>query len=313
MLPYFPFGNEFDHRMGTALLRPDETLVEVDEHYPTEIARKRALLTQDHRYYFQARPGTELAQWDVLERLLTEAATHYPDHFSLTQNGPDWHWQNYLLNEDQHFTFGQPDTLPLAPLDWVGRQVQEDLLILSAEEGAALVAGQLCFPNGWCLDDKFGQTFLGIHKPAPDAVQPTLQAAQKLLERIPTHRPVWRASWNFKITDQLDLSTRYSASYNDDLSQRAPDMAPDTIGDQLFIRVERQTFTRLPRSGAILFGIHTYQNLLAREAFRYDRARRMLNTLRTTPRDMLTYKAIAPFERPLLEFLEQQVANGIGL
>lgn len=313
MLPYFPFGDEFDHRMGTTPLRPEETLVEVDEHYSSEIRHKRELLAYDHRYYFQAQPGTETAQWDVLERLLPEAAQQYPHHFSLTRSGADWHWQNHRLGEEYRFVFDDSDSLPLAPLDWLGRQVQEDLLILSADGTASLVAGQLCFPNGWCLDDKFGQTFLGIHRPAPTMVQPTLQAAHKLLERIPVHRPIWRASWNFKITSQLDMSTKYSATYSDNLTRLAPTLTPDTIGEQVYIRIERQTFTRLPRSGTVLFGIHTYQNALTNEAIQYDRARRMLGTLRTTPREMLIYKAIAPFEHALVGFLEQQVANGSGL
>ena len=308
MLPYFPFGNEFDHRMGTAPLQAHESLVEVDDEYTHEIALKRDLLARDHRYYFQAQPDTELAQWDVLERLLNQAVEHYPQHFSLTQSGDNWHWQNHRLDEEQRFTFGDSATLPLAPLDWVGRQVQEDLIILSADGTATLVAGQLCFPNGWCLDDKFGQTFMGIHRPAPGMVQPTMQAAHKLLERIPAHRPIWRASWNFKITDQLDLSTQYSAGYNNDLAQLAPTLTPESIGDQIFIRIERQTFTRLPRSGAILFGIHTYQNTLANEATDADRARRMLGTLRTTPLEMLTYKAIAPFEDAMTGFLKEKIA-----
>ncbi len=304
MLPYFPFGNEFDHRMGTAPLQAHESLVEVDAEYLHEIIHKRELLAHDHRYYFQAQPDTELAQWDVLERLLTEAAERYPHYFSLTKSGDTWHWQNFRLAEGQHFTFGDAATLPLAPLDWVGRQVQEDLIVLSADGTATLVAGQLCFPNGWCLDDKFGHTFLGIHQPAPTMVQPTMQAAHKLLERIPLHRPIWRASWNVKITDQLDLSTRYSAGYANDLARLAPTLAPDTIGDQVFIRIERQTFTRLARSGAILFGIHTYQNTLGNEATDPDRARRMLGTLQTTPREMLDYKAIAPFQDALIGFLK---------
>jgi len=34
------------------------------------------------------------------------------------------------LGETTTFTPGDAATLPLAPLDWVGRQVQEDLLVL---------------------------------------------------------------------------------------------------------------------------------------------------------------------------------------
>src|SRR6266567_3575328 len=60
-----------------------------------------------------------------------------------------WVWRNRLLDNETHFVLGEHDSLPLPPLDWVGRQVQEDLLILrgTTEDGMSLVAGHLCFPN----------------------------------------------------------------------------------------------------------------------------------------------------------------------
>ena len=142
-----------------------------------------------------------------------------------------------------------------------------------------------------------------------------MKAAQNLMERLPVGRPVWRLNWSIKATDQLDMTTRRMPELNRQLSERLPFFTPETIDSQVFIRIERQTLTRLPRSKAILFGLHTYQNRLDHElAQRTDRtggdaayrpaAQQLLNVLTTTPPAMLDYKGISPFLTPLLGYLQ---------
>ncbi len=164
MLPYFPFGQQFNDKMGTASLSESDRLIEVDTQYESDVALKRQQLSELPGYYFQVLPGHETAQWDVLEAVLRDLARSHPDQFSLQTTGDCWHWQNHLLHEETTFTVGELTSLPLAPLDWVGRQVQEDLLLLAGPE-ATLVAGQLCFGNDWCLDEKIGLPFWQIHAP----------------------------------------------------------------------------------------------------------------------------------------------------
>jgi hypothetical protein len=307
-LKYFPFGEEFDLRMGTAVFKESDSLVEVDEdHYLAEINLKRSLLKEDHRYYYRANANTELAQWDVVEKVLTDLAKFYPASFVLNRDGDNWFWQNKITGESLDFVFGSKKSLPLQPLDWVGRQVQEDLVILSNDGTASLVAGQLCFPNGWCLDDKFDQPFLTIHAPAPKMVEPTMQTAQKLMEKITSSRPVWRCSWNFKTSGQIDLSSKYTTQYNEDLLKIFPMLTPENIGDKIYVRIERQTISRLPKSNCILFGIHLYQNTLNDENLDTIQTRNMLSVLKTTPRGMLDYKAITPFIDALLGYLENRL------
>ncbi len=308
MLPYFPFAQRFNDKVGTALLTETDALIEVDAQYRAEIALKRNLLTELPDYYYQALPGHETAQWDVLEVVLNSLEQTYPDSFSLRKTGNHWHWQNHLLNETLSFTFGDAAALPVSPLDWAGRQVQEDLLVLASNDGSSLqpslVAGQLCFGNVWCLDEKMGLPFWEIHAPINGIVPPMMRAAQKIMERLPVGRPVWRLNWNIKITDQLDMTSRRMPELNQLLHDRLPHYTPETIGSQLFLRIERQTLTRLPRSGAILFGLHTYNNRLDAElAERHHAAQNLLNVLETAPPALLDYKTVSPFLPPLLAYL----------
>lgn len=304
-LTYFPFGSEFDLRMGTSLLTEKDRLIDVDEkHYLPEIKAKRELLHSDHRYYYRSLPHTQLAQWDVLDKVLTDLSFIDPHHFILHKEKDAWHWINKRLNEEVSFVLGDENSLPLEPLDFAGRQVQEDLVILSNDERAALVAGQLCFANGWCLNDKFNQPFLTIHAPAPKLISPTMQTAQKLMEKIQDSKPVWRCSWNFKIWSNLDLSSKYNAAYNDELKEAAPQLTAENIGERMYLRIERQTISRLPRSGCVLFGIHLYQNKLDDEMMTKQQAQNMRDVLLTTPKEMMDYKTITLFKEALIGYLE---------
>ena len=116
-------------------------------------------------------------------------------------------------------------------------------------------------------------------------------------------------SWNMKIRNQLDFSSKYSDWYNDLLRQEASTFDENNIAENVFIRIEKQTVTRLPRSGGLLFGLHTHQSSVFEECQDLERAKCVLGVLKTTPRELLDYKAVTPFEEVLLSYLEQKI-NG---
>lgn len=313
MLPYFPFQQAFNERPGTLPVKAGDVLIEVDAHYEAETAQKNTLLTDVPGYYFRAELGTEAAQWDVLEAVLTDLMRQQPAQFLLRKEGDSWHWENHRLGTLQSFVFGDSGTLPLAPLDWAGRQVQEDLLLLDGPE-ATLVAGQLCFGNAWSLDEKMGLPFSAIHAPVNPIVPPMMQAAQTIMARLPVGKPLWRLNWSLKTSNQLDMTTRRLPELQAQMADLLPRLNAANAGEHVWVRIERQTLTRLPtrrwygiptaRSGAILFTVRTYQNRLADECHeRPDAAQRLLSVLETTPPPMLDYKGITPFLAPTLGWL----------
>ncbi len=309
MLPYFPFKDDiFKMAMGVQAL-DSGCLIEIDrEHYQSELALKNELLMDASHDYFQAMPDTEPLQWEVVDLLLQNMAIHYPHYFTLIKDGNRWTWSNHLLNEETRFVFGQRESLPVPPLDWVGRQVQEDLLILrSTEDGSMLlVAGQLCFPNAWCLDDKMQQSFLAIHSNVPLFAEYLGRSSSLLLQRLKVQRPVWRLNWSIKAGSRLNHTPRF----HHEEQQSVREITADNVGERCFLRIERQGLARLPGTNAVLFTIHTYMTPLAQVVNTADTARRMYNVVKTMPEEMVIYKAIAPFIDVLLDYLVAQCQPG---
>lgn len=278
-----------------------DTVVEVDEHYQHEIQLKRQLLSGDHSYYYQSILSDSAAEWDVVEKVIDDLVRHDPVNFSIFKNSDSWTFENKRLNEKQTFIFGNNATLAYSPMDWIGRQIQEDLVILNTE--GVVVAGQLCFPSGWALEEKIGKQFIEVHAPLPKLTNPMIHAASKLIERIPVGKPVSRNNWGFRLGDQLDLSSKHSTAYRKELQEESTTLTLKSIGEKIFLRVEHQTLSRLMRSGYVLFTIHTYNSPLYVEAANEERRARMFSFLQSTPADMIEYKMMSQFIDLLKDYL----------
>lgn len=288
--------------MGVHALN-DNSLIEVDEtSYHEELILKQCLLSEEYDQYFRALPDTEAMQWDVVELILPTMAALYPRHFVLLTNGNSWLWRNHLLNTETQFLLGDDRSLPLPPLDWLGRQVQEDLLIMSDAPGMPLVAGHLCFPNSWCLEDKLGLSLLDIHLPVPLFAETVGRSTSLLLERLKVGRPVTRVNWSIKATSRLNFMPRYA--YEE--QQAYQHLTSENIGERCFLRLERQTLSRLLHTKAVLFTIRTYQAPIMEVVHIADYARRIAGVVRTMPYEMQAYKALAPCADMLLAYLDRQ-------
>jgi hypothetical protein len=239
----------------------------------------------------------------VVEKVVNDLIIHDPTNFSVVKEGGVWHWRNNVLDETHTFAFGD-NNFSIAPLDLIGRQVQEDLILLNPL--GEVVAGQLCFPSGWSLHEKLGKQFVEVHAPLPSLTNPMIQAANKLIERLPSGKPVSRNNWGFRLDDQLDLSTKHSLAYREKLSAVIPNLSHQEFGERIFLRVEHQTLTRLQKSKFVLFTIHSYNSSIADECKSVQRLNTMLSFLKSTPADLIEYKVMTPIIDRLIYYIERE-------
>jgi hypothetical protein len=205
----------------------------VDEAYAGQMALRDRLIGERRARVLARTEGSEAAEGEALETVLA----HLPEGFH--RAGPE------VTRPDGAVVNLYADT----PLAVAGRLVQEDLCVLEKPDGAdehLLSAAILCFPASWTLSEKMGRPLGAIHGPVPD-YDPTMTArVQRLFDAIRPGRPLWRQN-----------ALLYACP---DLYQPRSEAAPrdDTGADTPYLRSERQCLLRLPKTGAIVFSIHTY-------------------------------------------------------
>jgi hypothetical protein len=112
-------------------------------------------------------------------------------------------------------------------------------------------------------------------------------------------KPVWRLNWS--VIDDPELfqpETRPRPA-------SAPPVTAVNAGQWLWVRMERQTLRRLPRSGDILFTIRIYRHPLADLADQPDRAARLAAALQGLDPDMAAYKSLEAYKEAAIEWLRQ--------
>ena len=140
--------------------------------------------------------------------------------------------------------------------------VPEDLCLLEKKEnGYVMTAASVCSPSNWILQEKIGQTVDFIHDPVPDYNKLLSERVNRFLEGLPSGRVLLRYNWSIQSDNEL--------FWRDDLNPNSGIV--NSSNPNLYWRIERQTFVRLPASGAIVFGIrvflHSFDSLRNIEGF----------------------------------------------
>ena len=287
-----------DGRPGTAFEEP----IDVDEHYLAEM-RDRALVLDEDPLRCQSQPHMEMAGWDTLELLMSCKARSYPEWFSLDRNGDDWHWINRPMGIDQRFRFGDATTLPYSPLEYITRQAQGDFAVLDERQGNLWMdAGIVTTQADWSLDFDIGMNFFEWHAPVPLAHEKGIfERALKYLLAVQQGNPARRLNWTMTVNPRLDTSPENFHKWGPENMQ----ITPENVADKLFLRIELQSFWRLPRSNAVLFPIRCYF-LSMRDLSTVPKwATRLHRILQTLPPELSTYKGLDNFRQIAIDWLSQ--------
>jgi dimethylamine monooxygenase subunit A len=291
---YQPFRNgPWRLAMGIKALDPAEW-IEIDERLIEQLAVRRRLLRERRAEVVAALPESSPGQGELLELLLDHLPERFPEHYRRSAG----RIENRATGE--HFEIDAwNDAGAGAPLELAGRLVQEDLCLMQrSDAGYRLVAAVLCFPAHWRLADKLGRPLEAIHAPVPDFGERLAAPVDRFFVNIQVERPVWRLNWSLVDTPELFLPPEHRG--------HPRPIAAERMGEELWLRVERQTLRRLPRSGDVVFGIHTHVEPLAAAIDSTDAAQALAARVREMPEPMARYKSIWPIRAPLLAWLDAQ-------
>jgi len=239
--------------------------IEIDRHFDAQLAEKRRLYAEREPDVLVAEPDTLGAQAEVLALLTAHLLDRFPERYRPSEDGG-------------MLAAGQPAVTAAdmreRPLHAASLLVQEDLILMRrGESGWRLAAGSLCFPSSWVLTEKFGRPLQEIHRPVPGFGTGTRNAEiiGRMFDSL-QGQGVMRWNWSLQLDGAL-----YHPFSNAERDARAAGR-PSRFGDdeavaRCFVRVERQTLRKLPRSGDILFTIRIHLDPLDALARHSDRAR----------------------------------------
>jgi hypothetical protein len=267
--------------------------IEPDERIAVELAEKARLLRDHHPEVFAVLPEATESAKEVLEVL----AAHLPARFPTLYRREGPRLTNLVMQET--WDLAQP---ALHPLELAGRLVQEDLCLMAREttrEVYRLVGAAVCFPTRWRLADKLGQPLQAIHAPVPGYDAQLAAPLERLFARLQPDKPVWRCNWSLVDDPTLFQPTGPGGRAG------TGEITADNAGEKVWLRIERQTLRRLPRTQAIVFTIRVHVRPLHSLTRCPEQAARLAATLRALPEPMRVYKSLPPFLAAVVTWLDR--------
>lgn len=234
-LPMAPWAHPATARLpGIQPLDPKEWII-CDDAYSGQMAQRDVLISEKrdsvHRLNETARP----AALELLDLVLADLKARH----------------DFRVTEAE---VTRPDGVRILidrgiPLLTLGRLVQNDFCLMERDGTGhwRLTGAILCFPASWSLIEKFGRELGGIHDPVDVYDDDLARRVARLFDAMHPDRPLWRAN-----------ALAYADPALHQPRQEDDPRTPPTGVAQRFLRSERQTLRKLPRSGAVAFGIHTY-------------------------------------------------------
>jgi Haem-dependent oxidative N-demethylase, alpha subunit-like len=146
-----------------------------------------------------------------------------------------------------------------SPLEQAAARVSDDLCILLPDDAGhwTLRAASLVAPTFWSLADKIGQPLAGLHTTVPAANPGLVSRISRMFDGLAPGTVLERFNWTVQAGP-----ARFTPS-SEPLKAMARAAPVEAALELLHFRVERQTITKLPRTGAVVFTIRTCMDPLA--------------------------------------------------
>lgn len=178
----------------------------------------------------------------------------------------------------------------------LGKVWEPDLLLMKAPSMAAqpeLLAGAVCFPSSWALEEKMGKGLDVIHGPVPTLNEQFANPVQQFLSRMKPGISWERINWGLSRSPEL----------NQHPGRGLPRLDATVTLDEVWFRAEYQSLVSLPKSGGVMFGIRLVIEPLTALLSDVEFVEGLRKAARTMPEPIARYKGLLPARDRLLELI----------
>ncbi|OJK04248.1 hypothetical protein ASPACDRAFT_23094 [Aspergillus aculeatus ATCC 16872] len=262
-----PFKPRYHITMGIETTTLSE-IVQIDKHYLSRIQLRTALIQHKKTAVLGTTPRAVPAVRELYNFLVND---YLPQRYGAifhrlppSPNHPE-SITNTITGETIPCT---PPTDPEEALAIIGRQVEEDLLLLlppapttgpktephpDEKKQMSLEAFIGCFPNGFSWADKFTKSLAAIHVPVPDYTAKLRGSMDRYLGRLAVGTVVKRANWTVSVDGELHAADSMHLYEGETVEE-----VKVLDAEKARLRCERQVLFRLPSSNAVVFVVRTY-------------------------------------------------------
>ncbi|CCM03919.1 uncharacterized protein FIBRA_06070 [Fibroporia radiculosa] len=288
--------------------------IEIDNEYVWYLDEKARVIREQGKVVIDSLPENDDACTELLETLADYLPKRFPTLFqsipvdpAKTPMKPSGYGKSVgIVNKVTGERFENVQELKgTDALLVVSRLVQDDFLMArERDDGKSyLVGGLIVFPGSYLLSEKINQPLHEIHAPVPN-IKKMMMSIERTMARFSPDRPFERSSW--MIVDDRELF------WHNIISNTMPeDMHPK----DLFLRIDHQTFRKLPRSKGVVFGVHPVLKKIG-DLADSPLVPALMAKIHTDANDeLMEYKKSEKYCGRLLPYLreltEQQVAKGL--
>jgi len=290
-----------DFTIGLRPVRKSEW-IQFSPHHADNMRAKRSRLGAQCDRYYRTLPESLHAQRELRDLVVAHLVTDHADRYALSGATLT------SRHESRAWRLDDPQTEPLRQLSDV---TEEDFMLLEERDGVMrITASSNAYSSSGRLVSAVGETVHWAHIPVPTLSDKLGVRIDRVLSSVHEDTPCERFNWQvtplatlFFPDDPHRANANAMQAVRDALYRE-----PARAGELLFIRVERQTLSRLPASRAVAFSLHTYSDPLSVLAGDPQAALSMLRLLEGYSESRWHYSEMDVVRQPLLDYLRRVAA-----
>lgn len=276
--------------------------IEIDKDLKWYIEQKTRVIKEQGKHVIDSLPENDEGCGELLEILVDYLPKRYPTLFEKIDCKGGGIWNKVT---DERFT-GLVGKIGVEALTIVSRLVEDDFLMGREREDGHIyfTGGLVAFPGFYLLSKKINKSLRTVHAPVPYFNEKILMSVERTLKRFKPNEPFERTSW--EIVDDRELFFHNIATLED-----GGKISDKQHPKDLYFRVDHQTFRKLPRTNAIIFGVHPIMKRL--EDFADDPLvpSLLIKVHEEGDKKLMDYKLAPVYQDRMIPYLQELVKRQI--
>jgi hypothetical protein len=287
-----------DFQLGLRPIRPENWILIGADHVEM-MRQKHDRLNRFRPYYYRTLPESLPAQRELRNRVTAHLLSDHPESFQNTGSVVHSVLTNQTLD---------PNDDSIEPLLQLSYLIEEDFMLLNENDGIPrITAAANAYSSSGRLVASVGHGMEWTHAPVPQLTQKLGSKITRVIRSVHAATPCERFNW------QLTPMASVFFPHDDPHAANAAAMQhisaelrrdPARAAELLWIRVERQTLSRLPDSNTVAFSLHTYSDPLSSIQSDLESLRAIRALLSDYTEERWKYSEMDIVREPLMRWLE---------